>query len=92
MVAGYLGVEGANMVSKVEDVDELYEAGTHLISSNECNFVWIGVRIMSPAHFFDNVVGGSAHGEEKVWRYFRVFWVTNVTFLVWTDGTGKAGD
>lgn len=27
---------------------------------------------MSPAHFFDNLVGGSAHGEEKVCKHVIV--------------------
>jgi membrane dipeptidase len=48
LVAGYLGVEGGHCLEgKLENVDGLWEAG---------------VRMMGPTHFFDNKLGGSAHG------------------------------
>jgi len=48
IAAGYLGIEGMHALSgKLENVDLLYDAG---------------VRMMSPVHFFDNKLGGSAHG------------------------------
>lgn len=48
IAAGYLGIEGMHALSgKLENVDVLYNAG---------------VRMMSPVHFFDNKLGGSAHG------------------------------
>jgi len=48
IAAGYLGIEGMHALSgKLENVDVLYNAG---------------VRMMSPIHFFDNKLGGSAHG------------------------------
>jgi len=48
IVGGYLGVEGAHCLEgKLENVDKLWEAG---------------VRMMGPTHFFDNELGGSAHG------------------------------
>ncbi|MFK5889979.1 MAG: dipeptidase [Flavobacteriaceae bacterium] len=48
IAAGYLGIEGMHALSgKLENVDVLYDAG---------------VRMMSPVHFFDNKLGGSAHG------------------------------
>lgn len=46
--AGYLGVEGGHCLEgKLENVDGLWNAG---------------VRMMGPTHFFDNELGGSAHG------------------------------
>jgi microsomal dipeptidase-like Zn-dependent dipeptidase len=52
MTAGYLGVEGAQVLEgKLENVQRLFDAG---------------VRMMSPSHFFDTEVGGSAHGERKL--------------------------
>jgi len=49
--AGWLGIEGAHALDgKVENVDVLYDAG---------------FRMMAPTHFFDNDIGGSAHGVEK---------------------------
>jgi membrane dipeptidase len=52
MTAGYLGVEGAHVLEgKLENVQRLFDAG---------------VRMMSPSHFFDTEVGGSAHGERKI--------------------------
>lgn len=51
IVGGWLGIEGAHALDgKVENVDVLYDAG---------------FRMMSPSHFFDNEMGGSAHGVEK---------------------------
>jgi len=48
ITAGYLGIEGMHALNgKIENVDVLYNAG---------------VRMMSPVHFFDNKLGGSAHG------------------------------
>ncbi len=49
--AGILGVEGAHVLEgDLANVAKLFDAG---------------VRIMAPTHFFDNEVGGSAHGVEK---------------------------
>jgi len=51
ITAGFLGVEGAHALDgKLENIDVLYKAG---------------VRMMSPTHFFDNKLGGSAHGISK---------------------------
>jgi microsomal dipeptidase-like Zn-dependent dipeptidase len=51
VVAGILGVEGAQVLeADAENIDKLFNAG---------------VRILAPTHFFDNEVGGSAHGVEK---------------------------
>jgi microsomal dipeptidase-like Zn-dependent dipeptidase len=51
VVASFLGLEGAHALSgDVNNVDKLYDAG----------FRMIGV-----AHFFDNEMGGSAHGVAK---------------------------
>jgi membrane dipeptidase len=51
IVGGWLGIEGAHALDgKIENVDVLYDAG---------------FRMMSPSHFFDNDIGGSAHGVEK---------------------------
>ena len=51
IVGGFLGIEGAHALDgKLENVDVLYDAG---------------FRMMSPSHFFDNDIGGSAHGVEK---------------------------
>ncbi len=51
LTAGFLGVEGAHALEgSLEAVDALWDAG---------------VRMMAPTHFFDNEVGGSAHGVEK---------------------------
>jgi microsomal dipeptidase-like Zn-dependent dipeptidase len=47
-VAGLLSVEGAQVLEgKIENVDALFAAG---------------VRMMSPTHFIDTELGGSAHG------------------------------
>jgi membrane dipeptidase len=52
ITAGYLGVEGAQVLEgKLENVQRLFDAG---------------IRMMSPSHFFDTDVGGSAHGERKI--------------------------
>lgn len=51
IVAGFLGIEGAHALSgEVANLDRLYDAG----------FRMIGI-----AHFFDNEMGGSAHGAQK---------------------------
>ena len=51
ITAGWLGIEGAHALDgKVENVDVLFDAG---------------FRMMAPTHFFDNDIGGSAHGVEK---------------------------
>ena len=51
LIAGVLGIEGAHALDgKPENVDVLSEAG---------------FRMMSPSHFFDSEMGGSAHGVEK---------------------------
>jgi microsomal dipeptidase-like Zn-dependent dipeptidase len=51
VTAGFLGIEGAQVLEgKLENVDVLADAG---------------FRMMSPTHFFDNEVGGSAHGVAK---------------------------
>lgn len=51
IVGGWLGIEGAHALDgKIENVDVLFDAG---------------FRMMSPSHFFDNDIGGSAHGVEK---------------------------
>ncbi|WP_341227659.1 membrane dipeptidase [uncultured Arcticibacterium sp.] len=48
ITAGFLGIEGMHALEgEIENVDKLYDAG---------------VRMMSPVHFFDNKLGGSAHG------------------------------
>jgi membrane dipeptidase len=51
VIGGWLGIEGAHALDgDVNNVDVLYDAG---------------FRMMSPSHFFDNDIGGSAHGVEK---------------------------
>lgn len=51
VTAGMLGVEGAHALDgDVANVDRLFDAG---------------VRMMAPTHFFDNDIGGSAHGVAK---------------------------
>ena len=51
IVGGWLGIEGAHALDgNLENIDVLYNAG---------------FRMMSPTHFFDNDIGGSAHGVEK---------------------------
>lgn len=51
VVGGWLGIEGAHALDgDLNNVDVLFDAG---------------FRMMSPSHFFDNDIGGSAHGVEK---------------------------
>jgi len=51
ITAGLLGIEGAHALDgDLANLDALFEAG---------------FRIMSPTHFFDNQLGGSAHGVNK---------------------------
>lgn len=51
VVGGWLGIEGAQALDgNVENVDVLFDAG---------------FRMMSPSHFFDTEMGGSAHGAQK---------------------------
>jgi len=51
MTAGFLGIEGAQALQgKMENLDVVYKAG---------------IRMIGLTHFFDNEVGGSAHGIEK---------------------------
>ncbi|HEY0459592.1 MAG TPA: dipeptidase [Pyrinomonadaceae bacterium] len=51
IVGGFLGIEGAHALDgKLENLDVLFDAG---------------FRMMSPSHFFDNDIGGSAHGTAK---------------------------
>jgi membrane dipeptidase len=48
VIGGFLGIEGAHCLEgKLENVQNLYDEG---------------VRMMAPTHFFDNELGGSAHG------------------------------
>jgi microsomal dipeptidase-like Zn-dependent dipeptidase len=52
ITAGFLGAEGAQVLDgRLENVQKLFDAG---------------VRMMSPSHFTDTDVGGSAHGEKKI--------------------------
>ncbi|HWN98016.1 MAG TPA: dipeptidase [Blastocatellia bacterium] len=51
ITAGFLGIEGAHALDgNLENIDVLFDAG---------------FRMMAPTHFFDNDIGGSAHGVEK---------------------------
>jgi microsomal dipeptidase-like Zn-dependent dipeptidase len=51
ITAGFLGVEGAHALEgDLDNIDRLFDAG---------------VRMMAPTHFFDNDIGGSAHGKDK---------------------------
>ncbi len=51
IVGGFLGIEGAHALDgKIENIDVLFDAG---------------FRMMSPSHFFDTDLGGSAHGVGK---------------------------
>jgi membrane dipeptidase len=51
IAAGFLGVEGAHALDgNLDNIDRLFAAG---------------IRMMAPTHFFDNDIGGSAHGVEK---------------------------
>lgn len=48
IAAGFIGIEGMHALNgDINKVDILYDAG---------------IRMMSPVHFFDNKLGGSAHG------------------------------
>jgi membrane dipeptidase len=52
LTAGLLSIEGAHALGgKLENLDVLYRAG---------------YRMMSPSHFFDNDIGGSAAGVHKI--------------------------
>jgi membrane dipeptidase len=51
ITAGILGIEGAHALDgDLANIDVLFDAG---------------FRMMAPTHFFDNDIGGSAHGVEK---------------------------
>lgn len=51
LVAGVLALEGMHpLAGRLENVDEFFAAG---------------FRMLAPTHFFDNEVGGSAHGVHK---------------------------
>lgn len=51
ITAGWLGIEGAHALEgEPSNIDALFDAG---------------FRMMSPTHFFDTEMGGSAHGIEK---------------------------
>lgn len=51
IAGGWLGIEGAHALDeRLENLDLLFDAG---------------FRMMSPSHFFDNDIGGSAHGVDK---------------------------
>ncbi|MRI01168.1 peptidase M19 [Kriegella sp. EG-1] len=51
VVGGFLGIEGGHCLEgKIENLDKLFKEG---------------VRMLGPTHFFDNELGGSAHGVSK---------------------------
>jgi microsomal dipeptidase-like Zn-dependent dipeptidase len=51
LIAGLLGIEGGHALDgEAANLDRLIEAG---------------YRMLGPTHFFDNTIGGSAHGIEK---------------------------
>ncbi len=51
ITAGFLGIEGAQVLEgNAANVDAMFDAG---------------FRMMAPTHFFDNEIGGSAHGVKK---------------------------
>ena len=51
ITAGLLGIEGAHALDgELANIDVLFDAG---------------FRMMAPTHFFDNDIGGSAHGVAK---------------------------
>jgi membrane dipeptidase len=51
IVGGWLGIEGAHALDgNLDNLDVLFDAG---------------FRMMAPTHFFDNDIGGSAHGLQK---------------------------
>lgn len=48
VIGGFIGIEGAHCLEgNLENVQRLFEEG---------------IRMMAPTHFFDNALGGSAHG------------------------------
>lgn len=50
-IGGFLGIEGGHCLEgKIENLDKIYAEG---------------VRMLGPTHFFDNELGGSAHGISK---------------------------
>jgi microsomal dipeptidase-like Zn-dependent dipeptidase len=52
ITAGFLGVEGAHALDgDLANIDRLYDAG---------------IRMMAPTHFFDNDIGGSSAGADKI--------------------------
>lgn len=51
ITAGFLGIEGAQVLEgNAANVDAMFDAG---------------FRMMAPSHFYDNDIGGSAHGVNK---------------------------
>ena len=51
VIGGLLGIEGGHCLEgEISNFNKIYAAG---------------VRMMGPAHFFDNALGGSAHGVER---------------------------
>lgn len=51
VVGGFLGIEGGHCLEgEIENLDRLFDEG---------------VRMLGPTHFFDNELGGSAHGQSK---------------------------
>jgi len=51
ITAGFLGMEGAHPLDgNIENLNDFYDAG---------------FRMIAPVHFFDNEIGGSAHGIRK---------------------------
>lgn len=50
ITAGFLAIEGAQAIETMDDLEEIVKAG---------------VRMISPTHFFDTQLGGSAHGVSK---------------------------
>ena len=51
VVGGFLGIEGGHCLEgNIDNLDNLYDEG---------------VRMLGPTHFFDNELGGSAHGQTK---------------------------
>lgn len=52
ITAGFLGIEGAHALDgNLANIDRLYDAG---------------FRMMAPTHFFDNDIGGSSAGADKI--------------------------
>ena len=51
VVGGFLGIEGGHCLEgNIDNLENLYDEG---------------VRMLGPTHFFDNELGGSAHGQTK---------------------------